>query len=86
MHANARAVERVTPQEVREALGAVAEGWPSVSLVAVQPRLSRAVFVMSDPLAHGPASVALHNWADGTTVLVDPCSSPVSSAAASLRE
>lgn len=74
VHENARAVERVSGAQVRDALGDAADGWPSISLVAVQPPVSHAVFLLENPAGSTAPRVAVYDWRDGTVVkVVDPC-------------
>jgi hypothetical protein len=80
VHAHSAAVERMPGAAIREALGAEVAEWPSVRLVAVDPSLARAVFVLDNPLAYVTPRVAVYSWAEGATVaVVDPCNSPLSS-------
>jgi len=82
-HAHAREVEQVTGAAVREALGVGAAEWPSVTLVATQPSLARAVFVLSDPHGNRQPQLALYTWTTGDTHVLDPCTEVLNSLDAS---
>lgn len=67
--------EEIPGKAVLAELGTAVEGWPSVSLVAIDPAQSLAVFELDSPTAYVVPTVAVHDWSTGTTVVEDPCES-----------
>ena len=59
--------------------GPLAQGRTSVKLVALDSRLSRAIFSVSNPVAYMAPTVALLNLKTGEVVLADPCGSTLDS-------
>ena len=68
-------VEEIPGRAVLDELGVAVEDWPSVSLVAVDPAQSLAVFLLWNPASSALATVAVHDWSTGATVVTDPCTS-----------
>ena len=69
----------ISSADLSAALGHVANQWPTVTLVAVDPRLSRAIFVVDNPTAYTTPQVAMLSLATGDVVMADPCGSTLNS-------
>ena len=72
-------VERFSDALVRDALGTVAQDWPTIELVAVDAATDRAVFRVSHPTAYVTPHVAILDLRTGATLVVDPCESTLES-------
>lgn len=67
--------KEVSADKVLDELGSAVDGWPSVSLAAIDPEQSLAVFILGNPTAYVVPTVAVYDWNTGTTIVEDPCAS-----------
>lgn len=70
-------IATVSDEEVREGLGSAVEDWPVVSLAAVVLEQHLAVFRLDSPAAYVTPHVAVYDLVTGSTVVMDPCQSPL---------
>ena len=79
LDASGKRTTTLSSSMVTSALGSAADGWPVVTLVALDSRLDRAIFTLDNPIARVTTRVALVDLASGHVRVVDPCESPLNS-------